>query len=116
MCMANRSLSLIALIALVGSLAAMVDNASGQTTSATLSGAVRDVAGSVVPGAKISVRNIQTGATRESAADTQGRYVLTNLEPGSYELRAEQSGFKRAVRSGLILTVGASVVADLTLE
>lgn len=115
--MANRSLSLIALIAAVGLLAAMVvGEASGQTTSATLSGAVRDALGSVVPGAKISARNVQTGATRESATNTDGGYILTNLEPGTYELRAERSGFKRAVQTGVILTVGGSISVDLTLQ
>ena len=102
--MANRSLSLIVLVGLWAAM--LIGDASGQATTATLSGAVRDAIGSVVPGAKISARNMNTGATRESATDPEGRYVLTNLEPGSYELRAEQAGFKRAIRSSLILTVG----------
>src|SRR5262252_3752489 len=67
--------------------------AFGQTTSATLSGVVRDPSGAVVPDVSISARNNQTGAARETTSDVEGRYSLTNLAPGHYDLRASRSGF-----------------------
>ncbi len=88
----------------------------GQTTSATLSGTIRDASGAVVPDVKLSAKNTQTGAVRDSKTDGDGRYSLPNLDPGQYELRAERSGFKTLVQSGVVLTVGGAVVLDLSLQ
>src|SRR5262247_891800 len=90
--------------------------ALGQTTTATLTGAIRDASGAVVPEAKISVTNADTGATRETTTDSEGRYSLTNLGPGQYEVRAERAGFKTAAQSGVILTVGGATVLELTIQ
>src|SRR5439155_12126808 len=87
----------------------------GQTTTATLSGVIRDTSGAVVPGAKISVRNINTGATRETNSDEAGRYNLTNLGPGQYEVRAEHAGFSTA-QSNVTLTIGGAAILDLTVQ
>src|SRR5262245_51610259 len=87
----------------------------GQTTTATLSGAIRDASGAVVPEAKISVTNVNTGATRETITDSEGRYNLTNLGPGQYEVRAERAGFSRA-QSNVTLTIGGAAILDLSLQ
>src|SRR5262249_47424164 len=87
--------------------------ALGQTTTATLSGVVRDASGALVPSAKISVKNTNTGATRGTTTDSEGRYSLTNLGPGAYEVRAERAGFKTAAQSGVVLTVGGATGLDL---
>ena len=91
-------------------------SALGQTTTATLSGVIRDPSGAVVPDARISARNTQTGAARDTTTDRDGRYSFTNLEPGQYEFRAERAGFKTAVQSAVVLTVGGAAVVDLTLQ
>ncbi len=90
--------------------------ALGQTTTATLSGVVRDASGAVVPDAKINARNVQTGAVRGAISDSEGRYSLINLGPGEYELRAERTGFRTAIQSGVLLTVGGASVVDLTVQ
>jgi outer membrane receptor protein involved in Fe transport len=97
----------ILLLALSGSLYA-------QTTTATLSGTVHDTSGAVIPEAKISVRNTSTDASRETTTDGGGRYYLTNLGPGEYEVRAERDGFKTA-QSNVTLTIGGAAILDLTL-
>ncbi|MCI0663961.1 MAG: carboxypeptidase-like regulatory domain-containing protein, partial [Acidobacteria bacterium] len=88
----------------------------GQSTTATLSGVIRDASGAVVPGVKVTAKNTQTSATRETTTDTEGRYSLTNLGPGQYEVRAERTGFRRAVQSGVTLAVGGATVVDLTVQ
>jgi hypothetical protein len=87
----------------------------GQTTTATLSGVIRDASGEVIPGAKISVRNLNTGATRETTTDEEGRYNLTNLGPGQYEVRAERTGFRTA-QSNVTLSIGGAAILDLTVQ
>src|SRR5215472_7093268 len=86
-----------------------------QTTTATLSGMVRDQSGGVIPEAKISLKNTATGVTRTTTTDAQGRYYLMNLDPGSYLLRVEHAGFKTTEQSGVVLTVGGSSNVDLTM-
>ncbi|MCI0389286.1 MAG: TonB-dependent receptor [Acidobacteria bacterium] len=87
-----------------------------QTTTASLSGVIRDASGAVVPNARINAKNTQTGTTRETTSDSEGRYNITNLGPGQYEVRAERPGFRTAVQSGVILTVGGAAVVDLIVQ
>jgi Carboxypeptidase regulatory-like domain/TonB dependent receptor-like, beta-barrel len=91
-------------------------NAYGQTPTATLSGTVRDTSGAVVPSARITLTNSGTGLSRTVDTDDQGRYSLTDLDPGTYELRAEHPGFKAVIQKGVVLTVGGSTALDLTLQ
>jgi Carboxypeptidase regulatory-like domain len=110
--MTNRNaLSLVALFALL-----IGPPALGQTTTATLSGVIRDASGAVVPDAKISAKNTATGAIRETATDSEGRFSITNLGPGQYEIRAERAGFRTAVQSGVVLNVGGATVVDLIVQ
>jgi Carboxypeptidase regulatory-like domain len=88
----------------------------GQTPTATLSGTVRDTSGAVVPNAKITLTNSGTGPSRTTATDDEGRYSLTDVEPGTYELRAEHRGFKVAVQQGVVLAVGGSTTADVAMQ
>jgi outer membrane receptor protein involved in Fe transport len=90
--------------------------ALGQTTTATLSGVVKDASGALVPDVKVTARNADTGATRDTRTNSDGRYNLTNLGPGKYEVRAERTGFKTAAQSGVTLTVGGATVLDLTIQ
>src|SRR5215813_6289488 len=87
-----------------------------QTPTATLSGVVRDERKGGIPRATVKVTHIATGKTRTISTDTAGRYSFTNLEPGSYELRVEASGYKVTIQSGLTLTVGGALVADATMS
>jgi Carboxypeptidase regulatory-like domain len=87
-----------------------------QTPTATLSGVVRDQQKGVIPGASVKVTHTATGKTRTLTTDNEGRYSFTNLEPGSYELRIEASGYKVTLQSGLTLSVGGALVADATMS
>jgi outer membrane receptor protein involved in Fe transport len=85
-------------------------------TTATVSGTVRDETGGVLPGAEIVVTNSETGVSRTTPADAQGRYRVTNLNIGQYEVSASMSGFQKAVRQGIALTIGRDAVVDITLK
>src|SRR5262245_21607010 len=89
---------------------------SAQTPTATLSGVVRDEQMRGMAEATVKVRHIATGRTRTISTDAAGRYGFTNLEPGRYELRVEASGYKATLQSGLTLTVGGALVADVTMS
>jgi hypothetical protein len=89
---------------------------AGQIATATLAGVVQDETGATVPGVTVTARSTATGALRTTSTDAAGRYRIAALEPGEYEVRAELGGFRPVVRTGVILTVGGTTEADITLS
>jgi len=85
-------------------------------SSASISGAVKDSAGGVVPGVSVVVKNDATGASQETATDADGRYQVTALGAGSYTVTASLSGFKAAVAKGVRVAPGQPITIPLTLE
>src|SRR3990172_11170915 len=66
-----------------------------QMTTATLTGTVRDETGGVLPGAEVTIMNMNTGIQRTLVTDAVGRFVAAGLLPGSYEVRLMMPGFER---------------------
>ena len=89
--------------------------AHSQVVGATLTGVVRDSSGASLTGASVTVRQIETGATRTLATDSEGRFFAPSLPVGSYTLRAEHDGFAPTEQSGITLTVGQSLQLNLVL-
>src|SRR5215467_13534249 len=90
--------------------------AFGQTTTATLSGVVHDSSGAVVPQVKITLTSAAKGTSRVVSSDAEGGYSFSGVEPGTYQLRAERSGFNSEVQSGVVLTVGGASRLDIVLK
>src|SRR5690242_13274536 len=66
----------------------------GQATSTgTIAGIVSDPTGAVVNGVTVTLTDKATKATRSVTTNESGRYVLTNVDPGNYELSASKQGF-----------------------
>src|SRR5215467_5660135 len=89
---------------------------SAAQVSADLSGVVTDQSGAVVTGAKVTVKNLDTGLSRTSSTDQSGRYGFFALPVGLYEIRVTKDGFAEGVRSGIRLAVGQEASADLSLH
>ena len=88
----------------------------GQTSSQQISGFVRDASGLVVSSAKITVRNVGTGLSREAQVNESGFYSFTNLPIGIYEIDASATGFKRYLQKEIKLDVNAKVTVDVLLD
>ncbi len=84
--------------------------------SATLSGAVTDQSGAAVTAADVTARNLDTGLSRSTVTDQEGRYRLFALALGQYEIRVKKSGFAEALRTGIRLVVGQDATADVGLR
>src|SRR5688572_25628940 len=82
----------------------------GQLNTATISGTVADQTGAVIPGVAITVKNVETGVTRNLVTNEAGRYSAEALPVGTYEVSAALAGFQTTVRSGIELTVGRNAV------
>src|ERR1700716_360501 len=67
-------------------------------TLGTITGEVRDSTGGVVPGAKVTVVNKATNATRTTVTNAVGLFDIPALPPGSYTVKSELEGFKTGIR------------------
>ncbi|HTB20635.1 MAG TPA: TonB-dependent receptor [Bryobacteraceae bacterium] len=99
---------LLALILLAAPLRAQVN--------AAISGRVLDPSGAVVPGATVTVKSLETGASRTVTSDGSGDYTVLGLPLGPQEVTAESTGFRRTLPARVSLVVGQDAVVNFTLE
>ena len=105
---------MLRLALLLGMLAACVPM-FGQSL-AKLTGAVTDNTGAVVSGAKVTARSVSTGVVSDATTNASGVYQFPFLPPAEYEVSCEFQGFKKAVRSGVVLETATTKSLDFTLE
>jgi len=87
----------------------------GQATTATISGVVTDEKGATVAGARVRVKSLETGSEKVAETTLVGRYVVSGLSPGTYEVSVEAPGFKSVIHR-VKLAVGDHVTLDVRLE
>ncbi len=102
------------LVACCLSFAAVSAVAQDVQTKGMIGGTVTDATGAALPGAKIVVTG-QTGERTGTTNDT-GIFRIDNLEPGTYTVRVEQTGFKSAVANNVTVNVGRESTLNLKLE
>jgi len=78
--------------------------ASAQTSS-SLSGIVHDQQGNAIVGAKVVATNPARGQTVETTTSSEGTFTFTTLQPGTYTVTVEAPGFKKFVKTGIVLNV-----------
>ncbi|MCL5745948.1 MAG: carboxypeptidase regulatory-like domain-containing protein, partial [Acidobacteria bacterium] len=108
--MSNRWLRSLS-IALV-----MVAGLYAQQGRGTISGTVTDAQSAAVPGVAVEIRNLETNAVFRTTTNETGFYTAPGLAVGNYEVTAEIAGFKKTVRSGIILEVDQKAAVNLTIE
>ena len=89
---------------------------SGQVTSGEILGLVRDPSGAGVTDAKITVRNLETNATREAMSEPDGSFRFPQLPIGPYESTVEKTGFAPHVRGPIVLRLNQIARLDIQLE
>ena len=82
------SLALCAMAVLV-----MAVGAFPQATQVTLEGTIVDEQGNALPGAAIAIRNTETGYLYSALSRENGTYVVSGIQPGTYEVEAKLAGF-----------------------
>jgi hypothetical protein len=90
--------------------------AVAQETRGNISGTVADSQGGAIARASVTVRSLDTRVTSQIKTNGSGYYLASLLIPGNYEVIVEAPGFKRSIRSGLILAVGQQMDLHMTLE
>src|SRR5206468_6364412 len=93
------------LIGILGVIALAGGLVFGQNFSAAIYGFVRDTTGAVIPGTTVTAKHVETGLTPTVQTNDEGGYSLPHPPIGSYEMTAEEPGFRQQVRSGITLVV-----------
>lgn len=104
------------LVALVACLLCLGAAAYAQTVTGTLQGTVKDPNGAVLPGATVSIRNVETGQERTLNTNEDGFFVATFLPVGRYHITAAGQGFGSVRREGVEVLLNQTVLADFTLS
>jgi len=108
----NRIAALLfgALLALTG-----VDQLSAQLSTAAINGTVHDPSGAVIPGATLTLIEVQTSVQRVATSNSAGAYVFTSLTPGRYTMEASATGFQPEKIAEFVLAVGQTGTYDFKM-
>ncbi|MDT5061685.1 MAG: hypothetical protein QOH63_2144 [Acidobacteriota bacterium] len=94
-----------------------LSSSAQQSATTTLSGIITDPNGARIPGAQITATQKATGVQRETTTNDEGRYALTNLPPGEYDVKVRATGFTTKIsQSAVVLQVGQTITLDTGLE
>jgi hypothetical protein len=90
--------------------------AFGQAVNANLLGTITDQTNAAISQATVTITEIATGISKTAKTNASGNFDFEAIQPGTYRVSAEQTGFKRAVSENINVVVNSSVRVDLTLQ
>jgi len=85
-------------------------------TSSTITGDIKDTNGAVLVGVKVTANDIETGITRSTTSEADGRFVFPGLPVGLYELHAESAGFEPLAFPNVRTTVNETTAVVLVMK
>jgi hypothetical protein len=88
-----------------------------QTANASVSGAVKDASGAILPGASVTLTSRTQGNTQTTTVNGQGNFVFPVVRPDTYTLKVAMQGFKTLEQTNLVVNANDKLSAGtLTLE
>jgi outer membrane receptor protein involved in Fe transport len=87
-----------------------------QRSAAAINGTVRDTTGAVIPQATITLTNTQTNVTQTAVTNATGEYIILEILPGNYVLKAFKEGFQTVTQPAFTLDVNQTTTFDFTLQ
>lgn len=112
----KRCVSRSALLLTVGMLISASARLQAQSTESSILGNVRDSAGAVVPGAKVTLTNQGSNDKRAQTTDSAGDYRYSGILAGRYGVAVEAAGFKKSVAKDIDVDLSQIRRVDATLE
>lgn len=89
--------------------------AAGQQLTGSVSGAVADATGGMLPGATIELASAGSGRAQVQISDASGKYVFNAVTPGAYTIKASLDGFK-AVSREIVVELNRTSRVEFALE
>jgi len=83
---------------------------------AGIQGTISDSNGALVPGASITLKQLETGKTQVTTSNDEGFYRIVGLAPGKYELTVEKQGYKKSLAENLDVAAEIIQGTDVILE
>src|SRR3989442_14293927 len=93
-----------------------VQRLNAQVLYGSVVGSVTDQTGAVVPGATVSITNVQTGQAREGTTDDAGYYSILNVLEGTYDLSVKMTGFRTYLEKGIAVSINTVRRVNITLQ
>jgi len=87
-----------------------------QSDRGTITGAVTDSAGAIIPKAPIEAKNLNTGAVYQAVSTTTGNYTIAQLPSGKYQLSVSVPGFRQFLQTGITVLVAQTLRIDIKLD
>src|SRR6266702_2030532 len=87
-----------------------------QTGTSAIGGIVTDQQGRALPGAKVTLTNVATNATRSVESTNTGAYVFDLITPGDYRLEVEAKGFNKTVVGSVRALIGKQTETNVQLS
>src|SRR3954469_14569465 len=78
-----------------------------QALNGSVVGSVKDSTDAMVVEAVLTLRNTETGQSRQLVSDSSGAYNFATVPPGVYELRANKPGFSNFIQTGISISPDA---------
>ncbi|PWU12297.1 MAG: hypothetical protein C5B51_00990 [Terriglobia bacterium] len=94
----------------------MISWSHAQIDSARIAGTVSDATGAVISNPAITIKDEKTGQERKVVGDERGYYVISNLAPSTYTIRAQGSGLGPADYAQIPLSVGQERTLNIVLQ
>ncbi|HKY45557.1 MAG TPA: TonB-dependent receptor, partial [Pyrinomonadaceae bacterium] len=86
------------------------------TTTGAIGGVVTNPAKEVVPGAEVTVKNVETNKEDNATTDDTGRFKVANLQPGRYSVTVNSSGFSPLTQENVVVEVGLETKLEVALQ
>ncbi|MGE0103139.1 MAG: TonB-dependent receptor [Blastocatellales bacterium] len=87
-----------------------------QSFTGSIVGTVKNPDGAVIAGAEIIITQQETNRVTQIQTNSEGYYVSPPLPVGTYRVEAKMAGFRRVVRSGIVIQIQQTLVVDFLLE
>jgi hypothetical protein len=85
-------------------------------TSSAISGTVTDSTGAAIPNALVKVINVDTKAERAGQSNADGRYLFSQLNPGTYTVTVKYDGFAEQTSPPVVVEVGRTATLNFKLS